>query len=333
MLHNIRKRFANKAVVLMYHRIAEPVSDVWEISVSPEKFKAHLKVLKQIGNIVPLQQLADQVNKQSLKKNQICITFDDGYIDNFEVAKPLLEKYNLPATFFISSGNLGTENEFWWDELEHIILFSPQLPYLFSCTILTETIEANIEAESILDKPTQEKHYNWKACSEAPPTQRAMLFYRIWQQLRPLTFDQQQMYLHQIRNWADVPPSTRIPYQMMPVDGLKKLAGNNLFTIGVHTITHPALAYQTPLFQEQEIVGNRHFLEKTTGQKINLLAYPYGNYNSKTIEIVAATGLSVAFTTEEENIHSRSNKYGLGRFQVKNITGNELSKQITNWRK
>jgi len=316
----------------MYHRIATPVSDVWEISVSPEKFEDHLKLLKQIGDVVPLQQLAKQITAGSLRKNQICISFDDGYIDNFEVAKPLLEKYHLPATFFISSGNLATDNEFWWDELEQIVLFSPQLPPLFSCSIMAEFIEANIEAEAILDAPTQQKHINWKACLEAPPTERARLYYSIWQQLRPLTFDQQQGYLQQIRTWAGVPPSTRIPNRMMPVDGLKKLAENELFTIGMHTVTHPALAYQTLLFQEQEIVGNRSFLEKTTGQKIDLLAYPYGNYNSKTIEVVAAAGLSAAFTTEEENIQSKSHKYSLGRFPVKNITAAELIKQITHWR-
>ena len=98
----------------MYHRIATPEYDHWELSVSPQNFEAHLQVLKKY-KVMDLATVVKEIPHKG-----IAISFDDGYIDNYTVAKPLLEKYHLPATFFITNGNLGKQTEFWWDELEHI---------------------------------------------------------------------------------------------------------------------------------------------------------------------------------------------------------------------
>lgn len=98
----------------MYHRIATAAHDHWQLSVSPQHFEEHLQVLKQY-KIVALPELVNKVPRQG-----IAISFDDGYIDNYTTAKPLLEKYNLPATFFITNNNIESPAEFWWDELEYI---------------------------------------------------------------------------------------------------------------------------------------------------------------------------------------------------------------------
>lgn len=168
LLNKITNVFSHKAIVLMYHRIAEPESDVWELSVSPERFEQHLKLLKKMGNVVPLQQLARSVNSYYLPKNYISITFDDGYIDNFKTAGPLLEKYKIPATFFIASGKMENESEFWWDELERIFLFSEQLPPSFSLMIGKHLLDADLKPETYLTEEAARKHRLWKACVEAP---------------------------------------------------------------------------------------------------------------------------------------------------------------------
>ena len=77
LVYDIRQFLANKALVLMYHRIAEPVSDVWEISVSPKNFEEHLQVLKKSANIVSLEELAHRLKKKTLRRNTIALSFDD----------------------------------------------------------------------------------------------------------------------------------------------------------------------------------------------------------------------------------------------------------------
>ena len=117
----------------MYHRIADSQADVWDIAVSPENLEEQLKFLKKKHSVILLKDLVKQVQNKWIKKNSVAITFDDGYADNFIIAKPLLEKYELPATFFIPSINIGQQKEFWRDELEqaqHVVAPAGSVPRL-----------------------------------------------------------------------------------------------------------------------------------------------------------------------------------------------------------
>ncbi len=315
---------------MMYHRIAEPVSDVWEISVSSENFAQHLQVLKKACNVIPLKQMAEQLKLKKIKKS-IAITFDDGTADNFLAAKPLLEQYQLPATFFITSCNIGHQQEFWWDELENIFLFSNRLPRQFSFSINNEAIDYDLENETNLSEHLRHIHTLWKATLDDPPTLRCRLFLYIWQALKPLPHHQQQTILQHIKEWAKVNYNVRPQYTCMSVEQLQSLSNHPLFDIGVHTSTHPALAFHDHSFQKKEISDNKKFLEDITGKRLDLLSYPYGNYNNTTINAVRDCGLSIAFTTEEDIITKNSNQYKLGRYQVKNLRSSEFQQQINKW--
>lgn len=333
IINKIKNLFTHKAIVLMYHRIAEPESDVWEIAVDQDRFEQHLQILQKMGNVVPLEQLADAINAKSLPKNCISIAFDDGYIDNFNAAKPLLEKYGIPATFFIASGNVDRENEFFWDELERLILFSEHLPALFSMIINEHSIIFDLKDESFMTENIRQKHRSWKACSEKPPTLRAGLFYRIWEQLKCLPNAEQQRHLQLVKNWAGSSLPARADYRTMSISELKQMATNNLFTFGAHTVTHPTLANHNARFQKKELTKNRRFLQEVTGQDINLLAYPYGIYNKETLQVAADLGFKAAFTTEEKPVELNSSIYTLGRFQVMNLTGTAFTNQLNHWRR
>ena len=207
-----------------------------------------------------------------MMKNSIAITFDDGLADNFLVAKFLLEEYQLPATFFITSCNIGRQIEFWWDELENILLFTHQLPQYFLCEINKKVFEFDLQNETILTQHLHQIHTSWKATLQNPPTLRSKFFYEIWQALKTLPYHEQETVLQHIKEWAQIKYAVRSAYTCMSIKQLKKLNDNNLFYIGVHTTTHPALAYHDYLFQKKEITDNKNFLEEITGQKINLIS-------------------------------------------------------------
>jgi peptidoglycan/xylan/chitin deacetylase (PgdA/CDA1 family) len=323
--HKIKSLFEPEALVLMYHRIAEPEADIWDIAVSAGQFEKHLQALKRAGNVIPLQELADQHADGTLKKNSIAITFDDGYADNFRVAKPLLEKYQLPATFFITTGNIGQSAEFWWDELENIILFTRRLPVQFSMRINNQLIEEELGTAELTAEMRQ-KHILWKACTEAPPTPRCRLYYRIWEQLKPMPPVEQQIRIQKIRDWAGVGKGSRPDFQSMSLAELKEMGKSRLTDIGAHTVSHPALAAHAPEFQKKELAESKSFLEEITERKIDLLAYPYGNYNKDTARIAADLNFSAAFTTEEQVVRRRSDRFQLARFQVKNLNYGQFSK-------
>ncbi len=320
MFHNIKNFFLGNVKVLMYHRIAAPETDIWQLSVNPQKFEDQLKILQKNGNVVPIQQIVQNFYSKKLQKNCSAITFDDGYVDNYEIAKPLLEKYELPATFFISSGNIGTDGEYWWDELERLILFTIQLPSIFILLINEITIQSDLSSETVLNDDIKQKHRNWDAINQSPPTLRAQLFLRLWQELKPLSHEKQQYLLLMIRNWANIVDLGRDEYKTVSVEQLKNLSEHPLFTIGAHTVTHPALTYHNRDVQNREIFDNKIQLEKITGAEVDLLAYPYGNYNDKVMQLANEIGFKAAFTTNPKRIAAYNNPYELGRFQVTNFT-------------
>ena len=91
-------------VILMYHSIAENNEF---FTVSPKEFEKQMAYLKNHNfNVVKLTDLPGLFKKPILRKSLV-ITFDDGYEDNYLNARPILEKYNLPATIFVSSACIG----------------------------------------------------------------------------------------------------------------------------------------------------------------------------------------------------------------------------------
>jgi peptidoglycan/xylan/chitin deacetylase (PgdA/CDA1 family) len=103
--------------VLVYHTISSPVEPMLaDADISPERFERQLRWLSRWRRVVPLvETLRARANRRL-----VAITFDDGYRDNLTVALPLLEKFNLPMTLFVTAGFLGREGYLSEDDLRVI---------------------------------------------------------------------------------------------------------------------------------------------------------------------------------------------------------------------
>ena len=329
-LRRLRAYATPRALVLMYHRVAEPESDVWNLAVSPANFEQHLHLLKQTGFVISTDELVSRLERQTLKRRSIAITFDDGYSDNYGVAKGLLERYELPATFFISTGNMGQASEFWWDELEAIFLLTQYLPPTLRLLIGGEWVGLDLHGEQQLTSYLQQQHRQWNPSYAAPPSRRAAGFYQVWQRLKVLPPAEQQQALQQLRAWAGSLAGSRPDYHTMSAAQVREVGCAPLFTIGAHTVTHPALSCQPLARQEEELVTSRQVLRRLA-QPVNLLAYPYGDYTSETSALAAALGFKAAFTTSGKAVTSASELHELGRFQVNNWSGGEFNQQLKGW--
>ena len=104
------------AIILLYHRIAEPENDIYQLSVSSENFENQLIYLSNKFKIISLNELANSLKSRKLGKGRLVITFDDGYADNLHNALPILEKYGIPATIFITTSNIDNGAPFFWEE-------------------------------------------------------------------------------------------------------------------------------------------------------------------------------------------------------------------------
>lgn len=102
-------------IVLHYHAINDRTGKEEEIAVRPDDFAWHMNYLKKAGYyVIPLQQAVEYLAKGSkLPPKAVTISFDDGYMDNYEKAFPILKKHNYPATVFVATGEIGGVNR--WD--------------------------------------------------------------------------------------------------------------------------------------------------------------------------------------------------------------------------
>ncbi len=121
------KKFAvnivdNPALILMYHRVAELERDPFELAVSPDNFYKQIEYLKATYNVIDPDDLV-RIRKsgKSLLKKSIIITFDDGCLDNYTNATPVLEHFDAGTIFFIATANIGRKNDFWSDSLGRVL--------------------------------------------------------------------------------------------------------------------------------------------------------------------------------------------------------------------
>ena len=120
--------------IIMYHRVLR--GDVQErravqpgMYVSAQTFEMHLGVFKKRYHVMHLDDLLETFFGGGDAKRCCALTFDDGWIDHYHNVYPLLEKYKIPATFFIPTAFIGTEKRFWSDEIADYLIKTERKEY------------------------------------------------------------------------------------------------------------------------------------------------------------------------------------------------------------
>lgn len=103
------------AVVVLYHRVDKLEKDPTMLAVTPERFEEHLRFFLENYEVISLKEVVSRMDAKTISGKEVAITFDDGYKDNLTNALPLLEKYQVPATIFVTTGQLGQTASFPWD--------------------------------------------------------------------------------------------------------------------------------------------------------------------------------------------------------------------------
>ena len=111
--------FGKKAIVLLFHRVDDSIADK-RLTCSSKLFDEICLFAKKYFNVITLTELIEKLNNNQDISGDLVITFDDGYLDNYEVAAPILKKHGLSACFFIATDFIGTDHVTWWDKEDDI---------------------------------------------------------------------------------------------------------------------------------------------------------------------------------------------------------------------
>jgi len=309
----------------MYHRVARLQVDPWQLNVTPEFFAEHMQVLKKRAHPVRLEEFSRNSAASVLRKN-VAVTFDDGYADNFHNAKPVLERHEIPATFFIVSGAINAQAEFWWDELERLTLAAPTLPDQFALKLEGRDYQWPLSAEAPL-KLIEAIPENGTALS---PAGLHAVLYRL---IDPLPFPEKKEVLTRIAGWAGLSAWPRPDYLPMTGRQLTEMADSPVCAIGAHTVTHPRLSRLAPAAQEIEIGQSKRDLEKILNREVTTFSYPHGDYSEITPGLVKASGFACSCTVQPAPVQRRGDAFQLPRFKVLNWPGDQFEFELTRWLK
>jgi len=323
---------SRRALILLYHRVAELDSDPWGLVVTPRHFEEHLQVLRGFGRVMPLKELAAAVNNQALPRRAVAVTFDDGYADNLLNAKPLLEKHSVPATVFIATGHTGEAREFWWDELDTLFLQPGSLPGELNLKVNSNEYHWELGETAVYEEESLAANRMWKAWRPEVPTPRHSIYRSLWQLMQPMSHIERRRVGDKLLQWAGERPHDNRARRVLTSEEIVELTAGGLIEAGCHTVTHPQLSSLDADSQRREIGDSKAHLEKILGRQVTAFAYPYGgerDYTSETVDLIRRKEFYCGCTTTEAVVRANTDCYRLPRLQVPDIDGDSFARLLS----
>lgn len=292
--HLLKNRYGER--ILLFHGI-DRVGEIRYNSrfISQDYFDELLGFFKSHYHVISL----DDFYQKKFKKGvlNIVLTFDDGLQNNFELALPILEKHQMPATFFITSSH--EKKEFLWPDFLDLVSFHSTKKQI---SFDSKTYHKNNKNEFSQFGTTLKNH-----CKTLPYAQIESLFEIFreeWQQIKS-------------DDLADY-------WKLMNADQLQSIAKNPLFTIGAHGITHTNLATIPKRESEAEIENGKKELEAMIGTTIDCFAFPFGAYSDETVAFCKRHGYSKIVLVDYDREIDRTNPLLRDRFVVNPYLSKEL---------
>lgn len=327
-----RNRLTSRAAVLMYHSVGDVELDPWGLYVSPSNFAEHLEVLGSKATVMPLRDLSAACADNNVQHRSVAITFDDGYVNNLRVAKPLLETAAMPATVFIVNDGVDSPDEYWWDQLLDLLCRPGTLPD----RLVLERVSSGGPEEVELGAAANYSHEQWQSDhhyreGDGTASPRMQMYHRMWEALIGLCGPEREGALAAISEWANHTPAGRETHRVVSSGQLQELQTSDLIDLGAHTQTHALLPRLDPADQQREINEGKKGLEAMLDEPVDLFSYPFGGHDDTSVALAREAGFTTAVTTEPVTATARTEPMRMPRFDVKNWTGEEFERRLVNW--
>ena len=295
----LARRFAEPSItILRYHSIQEdPEQNAALINSSIVHslalFSKQMEVIANRFTPVSLDDILLTLDgKRPFPENAVAVTFDDGFADNFFVAGPILRRFSIPATFYITVNSI----------------VSRDLPWFCRIRYAFEKTRKNVWFDTI-DGINR---------SMVASEDKYAVFRIVANRCAALSYSKQQKYVKEIEVDFDI-ESPNAPKLMLDWDEIRKLHKDG-HIIGSHTMSHPNVAHIETGDQYLEINNSKQILERELGFPCEHFSYPHPtlspHYNAQTIMMTREAGYKMATTTTHGTVKMGDDALAIKRIAV-----------------
>lgn len=233
--------------VLCYHRILErgadfPFDDDL-VSASPEQFEGELGFIARHWRAIDFRMLRDHFAREGrFPDRALIVTFDDGYLDNYEVAYPLLRKHGIPAVMFVTAGYMGARKLFWWDRLAYVAKTASK-----RSASIEEPIRLAIDLDSFPCRQDAARHLIHTA--------------------KTLPENDKELFIRRLAASLEVEIDENRFATTMSWDNLRGMSEGGI-EIGAHSISHPIFSNIDSELLAREVSMSKALIEKEIGREV-----------------------------------------------------------------
>jgi peptidoglycan/xylan/chitin deacetylase (PgdA/CDA1 family) len=267
---SLTSRLTGSLVVLIFHRVTTSRDPLLPTEPDAATFSAQMRLLADNFCVLPLARAVDELKWGRLPARAVCVTFDDGYANNFEVALPILVAHKIPATVFVAPGYLNGGR-------------------MFNDTIVEIARRAPVELDLRPEGLGVVRLTDWQA--------RGRVANDLINRLKYLEPEERRDAAESIAARCAI----RLPDDLMMTDEQVRLLHRAGVEIGAHTVSHPILTRVRADSARREIAESKTMLEAIVGARVTSFAYPNGrphsDYDVSHVAFAKECGFDCALST------------------------------------
>jgi peptidoglycan/xylan/chitin deacetylase (PgdA/CDA1 family)/CelD/BcsL family acetyltransferase involved in cellulose biosynthesis len=267
------RRAESTARIFCYHRVNDQ-NDPFLTATPIHVFETQMAYLARHYRVLSITQLLQHLEAGESSETVVGITFDDGYRDNYQNAFPILKRYGLPATIFLTTGVIDSHEPLWFEQL---------------ATAVRTTSKESLDLE--VDIPRR----FWMRTD----AERLASNNEIFSLLRVLGDGERRVWLQDILRRLGVSGELRQGSEMLEWEQIRAMNANGI-DFGGHTVSHPFLSKLAPTQASWEISECKRRIEAELQRPVDYFAYPNGraeDFSPANKELLRAAGYRAAVTT------------------------------------
>src|SRR5436190_6390210 len=262
---------ARGARIVVYHGICTSNPTRFNsLFLTKKTFEQHLRFYKKYFHIVTLQDY--YLLRFSNERFNICLTFDDGFANNYKYVLPLIEAYGVPATFFVTAIRDAGYEILWNDCIALAQKFGPR--------------EFEFRKELFI----KNGHDAYVSLVGGRPLK---------EMLRGEGFTTKADVMKKLERWLPASVKNRVTdfWMQMTLSQIQELSRSRFATIGCHSYYHNDLARHRLEEVKTELIHSKRFLENAIQKEVDALAFPYGSYSRETVRVAKSLGFAKLLAT------------------------------------